>query len=103
MTTYECPTCGQYLSMTADEWSWHRLVEHPKMGLPVHDPNLARVRALRRAPRRLVVAGPPPVIRQAHPIVETPPELEHADTIGRVVLLVLIAAAVVGIAVELYR
>lgn len=38
MTTYQCQTCGETHTMSADSWAWHRLVDHPRMGLPVHDP-----------------------------------------------------------------
>lgn len=38
MTPYRCPTCGEARTLSADGWAWHRLVEHPRMGLPTTRP-----------------------------------------------------------------
>ena len=36
MVQYKCQTCGQSFTQSADAWQWHRLMEHPSMGLPFH-------------------------------------------------------------------
>lgn len=50
MISYHCPTCGRSLTLSADGWAWHRLVEHPRKGLPVHDPRRGRWMAGQHSP-----------------------------------------------------
>ena len=42
MTPTRCPGCGAVLTLSADGWSWHRLVEHPRMGVSVSGPEWLR-------------------------------------------------------------